>query len=326
MEVKSISRCGELIEAVIDDIRGVVGSEKLYVAFSGGLDSSVTAVLSKMALGEDKVELVTTRFDFTYPKSVEIIDEFAAKFGLKHTFVDGADWQKRIWRSGPSCNACTRGPKLQSVKDYAHGLVATGAEAEDTWGQCGLKSYNGFYSPLFSLPREDVKRIAKCLGIEPKKIGENSGREGCMLKHLLKMMASPKFHGAAVYKANATLMRLIEESGLIFSIANVKIVGPLSKNIALVNLKPDPGEEFKNNIKETISSIEEIEFVEIVDKPVTLEVMASPGIYNNERSRYWVEKGRLAPDFAAPICVKWKLSKNNRLTTFQVVNYELKNS
>ncbi len=311
---------------VIEDIQKVAGSRKIYVAFSGGLDSSVAAILAKMALGEDKVELVTTHFDFTYPKSVDIINEFATEFDLKHTFVDGADWQKRIWRSGPSCNACTRGPKLQSVKGYAHGLVATGAEAEDTWGQCGLKSYNGFYSPLFSLSRKDVKEIAKCLGIEPKKIGENSGREGCMLKHLLKMMASPKFHGSAVYKANTILMRFVEESNLIFSIANVKIIGPLSKNIALVNLKPDPGEGFKGKIREMISSVEEIHSVDVVDKPVTLEIMASPGIYNNERSRYWVERGRLAPDFAAPVSVKWKLSKNNRLTTFQVVNYELRDS
>jgi uncharacterized protein len=299
-----------------------VGNGKLYVAFSGGLDSSVVAALARKALGKDRVELVTTRFHFTYPKTLEIVKEFSQSLGLKHTFVDATEWQAKIWKLGPSCNACTRGPKLTSVKTYAgEELVATGAENEDTWGQCGLKIYNGFYSPLFSTSREDVKALAKCLDIKPLKIGENEGREGCMLKHLLKMMAVPKFHGAAVYKSNVLLMDMIEKSGLNFSIANVKIVGPLSKNIALVNLKPKPSEEFKEEIKKNILKIEEIAEVEFVTRPITLEVLANPGVYNNENSKYWIEHGRLAPDFSSKIRIVWKLSKNNRLTTFSVVAY-----
>ncbi len=323
LEVNLIKECEKLIKPLVDDIRNVANDEKLYVAFSGGLDSSVVAALAKLALGPERVELVTTRFRFTYPKTLKIVKEFSRLLGLKHTFVDATEWQAKIWKSGPSCNACTRGPKLLSVKEYADGnLVATGAENEDTWGKCGLKIHNGFYSPLFSTSREEVKRIAECLKVKVDKIGENSGREGCMLKHLLKMMAVPNFHGAAVYKANVLLMNMIEKSKTKFSLANVKIVGPLSKNIALVNLKPEPCEDFKKEVKKSIMAIEEISDVVFVDKPVTLEVLANPGVFNNSASKYWIEHGRLAPDFSSNIRVKWRLSKNNRLTTFSVVSYE----
>ncbi|WP_456400746.1 asparagine synthase-related protein [Mesoaciditoga sp.] len=309
----------------MQDIRETIGHGKLYVAFSGGLDSSVVAALAKIALGKEKVELVTTRFYFTYPQTLKIVKDFSNSLGLKHTFVDATEWQAKIWKGGPSCNACTRGPKLTSVKEYANGeLVATGAENEDTWGQCGLKVFNGFYSPLFSTSREKVRKLADCLGIKPKKIGENEGREGCILKHLLKMMAVPNFHGAAVYKSNTLLMDIIKKSGLNFSIANAKIIGPLSKNIALINLKPFPSHELEKEIKKEIMEIDEISEVELVKKPITLEIIANPGIYNNKRSRYWIENGRLAPDFSSKIEVIWKLSKNNRLKTFSVVSYHFK--
>ncbi len=312
---------------VIDDIRKTVDTPKLYVAFSGGLDSSVVAVLAKLALGPERVELVTTRFGFTYPKTVRVVREFSDRLGLRHTFVDGSEWQKKVWKSGPACNACTRGPKLQSVKGHAgENLVATGADADDTWGQQGLKCHGGLYSPIASLSREQVKKVAECLGIKPVKIGENDGREGCILKHLLKMMAVPEFHGSAVYESNTRLMELIESEKMNFSIANVKIVGPLSKNLALVNLDPLPPNDFVERVKKELSSVKTISKTEIVDSPVKLKIIANPGIYNNEKSRYWVLNGRLAPDFSAPISADWAISKNNRLSTFQIIDYEIDRS
>lgn len=327
MGVGNISQYGDLINALIKEIKSTVGEKDLYVAFSGGLDSSVVAVLSKMALGPKKVKLVTTKFDFTYPQTLEIVKRFSSLNGLEHIFVDGSKWQKMIWKSGPACNACTRGPKLQSVKDYANGnIVATGAELEDTWGQQGIKMNNGFYSPLSSLSRRDVQEIAKILGIKINKIGENSKREGCILKHLLKMMTSFEFHGKAVYNANVTLMKMVKDNDLQLEIANVKIIGPLSKNFALVNMFPLPSEKIVEMIKEKISKIPQIEKVEIIDRPIKLAVIANPGIYNDSNSRFWVEKGRLQPDFAAQISVEWKISSNNRLNTFQVVDYEFLNT
>lgn len=49
-------------------------------------------------------------------------------------------------------------------------------------------------------------------------------------------------------------------------------------------------------------------------------VLASPAIYRNEESRKWIKEGRLQPEFAFPIEIEWRESKNNKLRTFQVVD------
>jgi uncharacterized protein len=321
--VKNISQFGDLIDSIIEDIRKTVGNKKAYVAFSGGLDSSVVAALSKMAVGSERVELVTTRFDFTYPQTIDIVKNFSSEMGLKHVFVDGTEWQKNIWKAGPACNACTRGPKLQKVKEYSKdGIVITGAELEDTWGQQGIKVNDGIYSPISTLSREKIQNIAQILGLKIDKIGENSRREGCILKHLLKMMTSAEFHGKAVYESNVLLMNFVKNSGMVFSIANVKIVGPLSKNFALINLYPLPSDKFITQVKEEIQKIPQIEKVEVINRPIKLKIIANPGIYNDEKAKYWIEHGRLKTDFATSISVEWKISANNRLNTFQVIDYE----
>jgi len=60
-----------------------------------------------------------------------------------------------------------------------------------------------------------------------------------------------------------------------------------------------------------------------VDAPIKLVISANPGIFNNEASKGWILKGRLQPEFAAPISAEWIKSRNRRLATFQVVDYVL---
>ncbi|MCL4407036.1 MAG: ExsB family protein, partial [Thermotogae bacterium] len=189
------------------------------------------------------------------------------------------------------------------------------------WGQQGIKINDGIYSPISHLSRSQVQEIADLLGLKIEKIGENSRREGCILKHLLKMMTS-EFHGKAVYESNVQLMNIVKSSLTNFSVANVKIIGPLSKNFALVNLQPLPSPELLTEIKNIIGAIPQIEKTEIVNKSIRLKIIANPGIYNDEKARYWIENGRLKSDFAFPICLEWEISKNNRLNTFQIVDYE----
>ncbi|HPO26214.1 MAG TPA: ExsB family protein, partial [Petrotogaceae bacterium] len=66
------------------------------------------------------------------------------------------------------------------------------------------------------------------------------------------------------------------------------------------------------------SSINEVWFA---DKPIELEILANPGIYNNMDSKYWVLNGRLAPEFSCPVTAVWKKSRNNKLHTFAVTGF-----
>ncbi len=289
---------------------------RLYIGFSGGEDSSLVSILAKMALGRDGILLVTIDWgDMTYSRSREIVRDFVKRYDMPHVFIDSEGLQKRIWRYGPSCNSCTKYVKIPLLKRVAGGnLVATGANAFDTWGKTGLKLHNGVYAPLSGLKKEEIRSILKHLGIEIERIGESDEREGCKLKNLLKMLINPEYHGKAVALSNEILMEILRERGIRLKRASVKIVGPLSRNIAVVVLEPEPGEDIKETIRREISSLESVDEVVMSSEVSKVVVVASPPIYRNESARDNVKRV-----IGIPGEYVWIESKNNRLRTFQVV-------
>src|SRR5207249_1115263 len=192
-----------LIGTIVDDIQTVAEAKPVVVAFSGGLDSTTVAALAKQALGADRVLLVTVNMGiYNYRRGNEIVLEMAEQLGLQQKCLLGQYVQHRVQANGPACNRCTREIKLGMVKAVARGrLVLTGANRSDTWGKMGIKVCNGYYSPLLDLEKPQVRAIADALGLAVPKIGEHPGREGCKLKHLLKPLAAPEFHGQAVAEA-----------------------------------------------------------------------------------------------------------------------------
>ncbi|ABR31449.1 ExsB family protein [Thermosipho melanesiensis] len=311
----------EKIDLIINEIRETVKSlkkDKLIVAFSGGLDSTVTAILCREALGPRNVELVNVVYGpFTYKRSIQIVKDAAKRLGLKITFLESL-YQKEIWKNGPSCNMCTKSVKMNTVKMYAKdNLVVTGSNQSDSWGKTGLKVFNGLYAPLANLNKREINDILNYFSFKLERIGENAKREGCKLKHLLKIMTNLDYHGKAVDIANEILIENVPKN---IELANVKIIGPLSKNIAIINVKPMV--ENIEKIAKKIRNLAVIDEVIIAKKPLILHVIANPSIYRVKNSRYWIEKGKLQPEFAVPIKVIWKESKNNKLRTIQVVGVE----
>jgi len=243
---------------------------------------------------------------------------------LKLKIVQDKREQEKILKKGPACNKCTRIAKLGRVKKEASGrLVLTGSNQSDTWGKRGLKLYDGFYAPLLELNKEEIRKIADYFSINILQIGESKFREGCKLKHLLKPLAAPHYHGKAAAEANELLLSVLEEEGYESVLANVKIIGPLNKNIGLVNVSPLPEEKLKEKITKELKKVKTLEQVEFLDKPIKLIIKANKGQFDNQHSRYWLEKGRLQPDFSVPIEVEWLLTTNKSLSTFQVIDYEI---
>ncbi len=316
--------CGVDLRAdLIEDIRTTTRGDPVVVAFSGGLDSTVTAALARDALGADHVLLVTVNMgQYAYTRGNEIVLEVAEQLGLQQRCLLGQFKQHRVQAAGPACNRCTREIKLGMVKAVAGGrLVLTGANRSDTWGQLGLKVCNGYYAPLLDLDKPQIRSLADEMGVRPPRIGENPGREGCKLKHLLKPLASPEYHGRAVARANEVVLSVLREVGIAPELANVKIIGPLRRNIGLVNVRPLPDETVRTRLIAALQEIPELEEVHIVQGPLRLVAKASPAILNDPHARYWIEHGRLAPDFAAPIAVDWEPTSNSRLGTFHVVGF-----
>jgi uncharacterized protein len=213
------------------------------------------------------------------------------------------------------------------VKGVARGrLVLTGANRSDTWGKLVLKVCNGYYSPLLDLDKPKIRTIAGVLGLVIPRIGENPGREGCKLKHLLKPLVNPDYHGRAVADANELLLGLVKEAQFPAELANVKIIGPLSRNVALVNLRPVPPPDLEVRIATALREIPVLDEVHMVAGPITLIAKASPAVAGDPHARYWLQHGRLQPDFAFPIEVDWRPSTNARLHTFHVVDFRLTQS
>ena len=315
----------EKINNVLEEIEKISQGEEIVVAFSGGLDSTVVSALAIQALGRERVEAITVSFGgYSYSKGLRNIQDISRALDLKLKIVQGKKEQERVLKKGPACNKCTRIAKLGRVKEEASGrLVLTGSNQSDTWGKRGLKMCNGFYAPLLELNKEEIRKIADYLDIKILQIGENKFREGCKLKHLLKPLAAPYYHGQAAAEANELLLSILEEEGYESVLANVKIIGPLNMNMGLVNVFPLPGKKLKEKITKGLKKVKTLEQVEFLDKPIKLIIKANKGQFDNQHSRYWLEKGRLRPDFSVPIEVEWLLTTNKSLSTFQVIDYKI---
>ncbi|WP_367363626.1 asparagine synthase-related protein, partial [Mesotoga sp.] len=98
-----------LVNETIDEIRDLTESGRLTVAFSGGLDSTLVAVLASRALGRERVKLVNVCFGpYSYSRGLEIVASLADKMRLRLEFTSGYEAQESVWKDGPSCNRCTR--------------------------------------------------------------------------------------------------------------------------------------------------------------------------------------------------------------------------
>ena len=312
------------IKNIISEIMEIASNyKKVVVAFSGGMDSTVALFLSLHALGREKVQACTIDWEEYFPlRARENIDYLISVFQVSHLYLPGKDAIESAVRRGPACNLCTRRAKLGTIRKYFgdDALIVGGANQSDSWGIRGLKHIHNTYSPLFDFTKEEILQISHLMNIPIRRIGEHHIREGCILKHLYKPLAS-EFHGRAVIKANHILLDTLRHAGFESEIANVKIIGPLQKNLALINLRPAPNPDLKESLTNQLTTIEEINSIAWVDQPLTLVLRANPGLYRNQESRYWIEKGKLQPDFVCPITIQWMLSTNRRLRTFQVVDF-----
>jgi len=310
-----------MIDRIVGKIKKVASFGRVVIAFSGGEDSALVSRLASLALGTENVELVHVCFGpYGYSKGLENAIAVASELGLALKIVPGRTVQERILRNGPACNMCTRVAKLGVVKAYAGGrLVLSGANRSDTWGQMGLELHNGVYSPLFELEKDEIREMLESLQLEVPRIGESSYREGCKLKHLLKPLVNPNYHGHAAAVANEVLLDTLDEVGWRVRIANVKIVGPLSKNVGLVNVDPIPPKAVKKLVLERLSRVRTLDEVLWVEGKIKLKVMANPGLFSDTNARYWVGEGRIGRDFAEEVELEWHRSSNKRLRTFHVV-------
>ena len=317
-----------LVKKIKDDIIESVDKFPLMIGFSGGLDSTALAYICSDALGNHHVKLVHVIYGpYTYSRTLENVLKTSSELGCELNFVEMRNVQEKVLRNGPSCNRCTKKVKIAGVKILAMDrdlLTATGANLSDSWGEYGFKLMNRVYAPFLELGKDEIRSILSYYDVDESrvKIGESVHREGCKAKHLLKMLIVPEYHGHSVCLSNEILLDILEGASFNALLANVKIIGPLSSNIALININPLPAKAITDKIVERLSNINSIDKVVLVQSPLKLKVLANPSIFRNPVARQRIEAGFLKRDFAQKIICEWYESTNNKLNTFHVAEYE----
>lgn len=312
------------LQTLLDSIKGVSSGGEVIIALSGGLDSSLVFFLSVLAWGKERVIPVHVDWGiYTYGGIPEKVRMLCSGFDLEPVFISGQSALEGVLKKGPACNRCTRKAKLGLIRSlFPNSLIVTGANQSDSWGSRGKSLINNVYAPLFPLTKAEVKDLAKELGLFVAPIGESSVREGCKAKHLLKPLVSHEFHGEAVSMANELLLNFLKKAKMEAQLANVKIVGPLSTNIAVVNVLPYFDQETKGELKETLKKTNLLNKIIFADSPLRLTIVCNPAIYNDTHAQAAIKDGILSPSFSAPLECRWIKSENKRLYSFHVVAVE----
>jgi len=309
------------VERLIEEARKSLSDCEVVVALSGGMDSSLALHIVSLAIPKDRVKAVTLDYGtYTYRISIASARMVAEDVGVKHFIIDARDIFEKVHKRGQACNRCVR-TKLSIIRErFPNNVIVTGANLADSWSRIGTKRFRDIYAPLLDLSKAEVKKMGEELGVRYLRIGEGVSREGCKVKHLWKPLVAPNYHGVAVALANDLVLDFLRREGWSFSFANVKVIGPLSKNIGLVNVSPNLPSSLKEKLYNELISIKEIEEVHFLEGKYLLKVKTNPSVYLVESSKRDLEMGKFKKEIACDISVEWLLSGNRRLLTFHVVD------
>lgn len=156
---------------VLDELRTY---RKVMVAFSGGVDSSIVALLASMASQENAIA-VTADSPSLPTSELREAKELAQRIGIKHIVVRTDELQDPNYVANPAnrCYFCKKelGEKLLGLaKELGGYTIVDGTNAEDLKGHrpgASALSEKGIRRPLAEagLMKDEVRQLAKVLGL-----------------------------------------------------------------------------------------------------------------------------------------------------------------
>ena len=165
------SELHEMKLRILDELRGY---GKVIVAFSGGIDSSLVAILAKTALGEQALAVTADSPSLPSSELVEA-ERIAKEIGIRHLTVKTNELADANYTSNPSnrCYFCKKelAEKLTNFgKELGGYTVVDGTNADDLKGHrpgAAALVERGVRRPLAEagVTKDEVRIMAKELGL-----------------------------------------------------------------------------------------------------------------------------------------------------------------
>jgi uncharacterized protein len=174
LDGQNVSISGDLGAKASRTIAELGSCNRVLVAFSGGIDSTLVTYLAKLALGEEVIA-VTANSPSLPSLELEETKKLAAQMGVKHMIVQTDELNDPNYVSNPMnrCYFCKKelGEKLTQLADQLGGYsIVDGTNAEDLKGHrpgAAALSEKGIRRPLAQagMSKEEVRELAKILGL-----------------------------------------------------------------------------------------------------------------------------------------------------------------